>query len=107
MKEIRMITMKVMSQEMLFIVMAGVGGILLISIPFIADVYFMLRLFLFVEFVILFSFLGYTRITSIRRRCLNCIYHGDFSICPGFRMVSNRLRENGIDPVLILKKKNF
>lgn len=87
--------------------LAGIGGMLLISIPFIINTYFLLKLFLFIELVILFSFQGYSRLASIRRRCLKCIYQSNFSICPGFRIVSNRLRKNGIDHVVFLRKKNF
>jgi hypothetical protein len=47
-----------------------------------------LRLLLFGLSYILIQLLGVLRLRSMRMRCSECVYHGDWEICRGFRSVN-------------------
>jgi len=87
--------------------LAGVGTFLLAAIPFIEDGSLWLKSFYLLALLVLLALIRYLHVANFRKKCLPCIYHGDFSRCTGFREVSERLRMNGCDPAKILKKRNF
>lgn len=87
--------------------LAGVGAFLLAVIPFITAGSLWLKFFYLLALVILLALIRYGHVANFRKKCLPCIYHGDFSRCTGFREVSERLRKNGCDRLRILKKRNF
>lgn len=87
--------------------LAGAGALTLAAIPFIADGSLWLKSFYLLALVMLLALIRYHHVASFRKKCMPCIYHGDFSRCTGFREVSEKLRRNGCEPVRILKKRNF
>ena len=87
--------------------LAGAGGVLLIITPFIVDSWSVWGILIVVELVFLFSLVSYARKNGIERKCLHCLFKGDYSRCTGFREVRNKLMGAGIDPDAVMKKKKL
>ena len=85
----------------------GAWAFLLVVIPIKVGGSLWLKIIYLLALVMLLSLIRYHHVANFRKKCLPCIYHGDFSRCTGFREVSERLKKNGCDPSRILKKRNF
>ncbi|MBN1390685.1 MAG: hypothetical protein JXA22_08605 [Candidatus Thermoplasmatota archaeon] len=55
---------------------------------FTIPIHLIFRILLFIIFFIFVQFLGSLRFRSVRNICADCIYHGDWDICPGFRNIN-------------------
>ncbi len=55
---------------------------------FTLPIHFVLQILLFVLSFVMVQFIGTLRFRNIRITCADCIYHGDWDICQGFRNIN-------------------
>ncbi|MGA1866674.1 MAG: hypothetical protein ACMUFK_04320 [Thermoplasmatota archaeon] len=65
---------------------ASLGGITVWI--FTMPIHYVFKILIFISFFISLQFIGTLRFRSVRNVCSNCIYHGDWDICYGFRDIN-------------------
>jgi hypothetical protein len=75
--------------KILIKVLLGVGfgftTVWILTLP----IWIPLRLSIFISCVVLTLFIGSMRIRNLRMSCSNCIYHGNWDVCYGFRFFND------------------
>ncbi|MBN1540182.1 MAG: hypothetical protein JW939_08575 [Candidatus Thermoplasmatota archaeon] len=77
---------------------------------FTTPIHFVFRIVMFIVFFISLQFVGTMRFRSIRDVCSNCIYHGDWDICYGFRDLNryhdfSHVDRRGLERLIFDKKR--
>jgi hypothetical protein len=56
---------------------------------FTLPLHILLRILLFVVLVMIATYIGTFRVRNLRKTCANCIYHGNWDICYGWRFIND------------------